>query len=145
MIEDHEAIAEPRARYTEADLLAEYKRLLDLKDEATAVVSTINKSIDACEGKLRECFEAAGKWVDGAGSKSGGITVTVREKWRTRYNPEHWPAIVAWAAATGNQHVIQRRLSDKPVMELLDAGTSLPEGLTVESYKDLDFRRDSRG
>lgn len=126
---------------TEADLLAKYRSLLDLKDEAAAVLSGINKDIDACEAAIRESFEASGKWEDGCAAKAGGVTVTVRQKWRAKYMPEHWESIVKWAAETGNAHLIQRRLSDKPVMELLDAGVSLPEGLTVEAYKDLVFLR----
>lgn len=130
---------------TEAELLSNYRRLLDLKDEANTVLSGINKDLDECEAKIRSAFEASGKWEDGCAAKAGGITVTVRQKWRAKYAPEQWASIVAWAGETGNSHLIQRRLSDKPVMELLDAGVSLPEGLTVEAYKDIDFRRDRAG
>lgn len=70
-----------------------------------------------------------------------GITVSIREKWRAKYTPELWPGVVEWAITHGHSHIVQRRLTDAAVMELVDNGVILPDGLSVESFKDLDVRR----
>jgi len=38
-------------------------------------------------------------------------------------------------------YLIQRRLNDSKVLELVDNGVPLPDGLTIEGYDDLAFRR----
>lgn len=130
---------------TEAELLTKYRALLDLKDEANSVLSGINKDLDNCEAAIRAAFEASGKWEDGCAAKAGGITVTVRDKPRACYAPESWEGIVKWAGETGNAAVVQRRLTDKAVLELLDSGVDLPEGLTVQWSKELSFLRTKLG
>lgn len=70
-----------------------------------------------------------------------GVNLTLRKKWRAKYEPELWGDIVKWAASSGLDYVVQRRLNDAKIMELVDNGIALPQGLTVESYNDLAFRR----
>lgn len=124
-----------------ADLLDEYKCLLDRKDELNAQVSTVVKSIDDIEHRIRSAMEVAGQTNDGDKVSAAGITVTMRQKWRAKYAPEHWSDVVRWAVEQGFDHIVQRRLSDAKVMELVDNGVTLPKGLNVEQYTDLDFRR----
>lgn len=70
-----------------------------------------------------------------------GVSVSTKTKWRAKYEPELWGDIVKWAASSGLDYVVQRRLNDAKIMELVDNGIALPQGLTVESYNDLAFRR----
>ncbi len=70
-----------------------------------------------------------------------GVSLTIRKKFRAKYEPEMWSDIVKWAASSGLDYVVQRRLNDAKIMELVDNGVPLPQGLTVESYNDLAFRR----
>jgi hypothetical protein len=70
-----------------------------------------------------------------------GVSVSTKTKWRAKYEPELWGEIVKWAANSGLDYVVQRRLNDAKIMELVDNGIALPQGLTVESYNDLAFRR----
>jgi hypothetical protein len=70
-----------------------------------------------------------------------GVSVTTKVKFRAKYEPELWSDIVKWAASSGLDYVVQRRLNDAKIMELVDNGVPLPQGLTVESYNDLAFRR----
>lgn len=70
-----------------------------------------------------------------------GLSASAKEKFRARYDPERWASILAWATATGNDHIVQRRLTDAKVVDLIDSGVELPEGLTVETYVDVSVRR----
>lgn len=70
-----------------------------------------------------------------------GLTVSLREKWRAKYIPDLWQRVVAWAISEGHSQIVQRRLTDAAVMELVDNGVPLPEGLSVEPFTDLDVRR----
>lgn len=134
--------AEPALNQTcEATLLAEYRRLLDLKDEQNEAVSGTNRQLEKIEAKIRDGLTARGQMVKGAKTGIDGLTLTVAEKWRAKYEPELWPTIVEWAGAHGMSHLVQRRLNDKAVMELVDSGQGLPVGLSVEAFLDLNFRR----
>lgn len=126
---------------TIAELLGIKSELLRQKDEATATLGTINESMDKVDRDIMEAMNSAGMTGDGAKVSDNGLTVTRRTKWRAKYDPEKWPTIFKWAAENGNEYLIHRRLSDAKVMELVDEGIQLPEGLTTEAYPSLDFRR----
>ncbi len=70
-----------------------------------------------------------------------GVSISIKTKWRARYDPDLWADIMKWAATNGVSYILQRRLNDAKIMELVDNGIALPEGLSVESYQDLAFRR----
>jgi hypothetical protein len=46
-----------------------------------------------------------------------------------------------WAVDTGNTHIFHRRLTDAKVIDLCNSGTALPEGLTLESFVNMNIRR----
>ncbi len=125
----------------EATLLADYRRLLDLKDDQNAAVKATTDQLNQIESQLRAGLEARGQFVDGAKTGIAGLTLTVNRKWYAKYDPALWPVIVEWAGTQGMSHLVQRRLNDKAVMELVDSGKGLPAGLGVESVLDLQFRR----
>jgi len=119
------------------EICARHKSLIDAKDELNAKLKAINEQIDASESEAREYLTAQGlDKVSGA-----GITLYTREKWRAKYDPELWGQLVKWAASSGRTDLIQRRLSDAKVMEYIDSGATVPEGLSVESFIALEFRR----
>jgi len=77
-------------------------------------------------------------------TKFGNDAVTVsvnNDALRAKYNPETWPEIIKWAVETSNDHIIQRRLTDAKVVELFNAGTEFPDGLSLEQYAKLSIRR----
>jgi hypothetical protein len=122
-------------------LLVKYRDALDHKDEVEAALSAAKRQCEAIEFEIRSALEQTGQWTPGAKVGTDGITCTVCTKWRAKYEPEKWKDIVKWAVETGNEHLIQRRLSDKPVMEIIDTGGTLPEGLSVQPFDELKFRR----
>lgn len=124
-----------------SDILADYRASLDRVDDAKAALRAAEDARDNAEHELRSAMEAAGLTDDGAKVSGAGVTVTWRQKMRAKYDPAKWDTLVRWAVDTNNQHIVQRRLTDKAVLELIDNGVALPDGLSVEAYDDIDFRR----
>ena len=114
-----------------------FRQIRDEIDEVEGRLKVLKQELHTQEAKILEHLSSNG--IDSI--KAAGVTFTVKEKFRATYDPELWPTIMDWATGCGFQHIIQRRLSDAKVLELIDAGVALPEGLTVQSYKDLAFRR----
>lgn len=125
------------------DLLDSFRAEKDKQDELNAQLAASRKLSEELEHAIMDAMKNSGLDADGSKVSHNGMTVTLRHKFRAAYDPEKWPSILQWAVATHNEHVIQRRLSDKPVLELMDNGDALPDGLTVTTYDDLDFRRSS--
>lgn len=127
---------------TIAELAAEYRRLWDESDALTAKQKDINARMGDIERDIREAMKNAGKVNDGdADTVAGVMRMTIRQKWRAGYEPDKWSDIVRWCVENGYDYLIQRRLSDAKVMDLVDNGISLPDGLQVSPYEDVDFRR----
>lgn len=126
---------------TEPELLAAWRKARDAVDDANATLKARTEELGAIEWSLRQLLENSGRWEVGVSTKCGGVSAAVRDKWRARYEPDRWGDIVKWAADTGNYSVVQRRLGDKAVMELVDAGTPLPDGLWAEADRVIEFRR----
>ena len=123
------------------DLLGRYLELLDEKEELDALVNGIKSSLADIEGAIQNKLEAEDQMK--AGTKVGieGLTVRVREKRKARYDPDRWMEIVKWATDNGKEFLVQRRLNDNVVMELVDQGVPLPTGLSVRCDTGLSFRR----
>lgn len=122
---------------TLGDLIRSWKKQKALVEEYESAAKSARGLLDDMEidinAKMRELgIESAAE---------DGVSISVKTKWRARYNPELWADIVQWAAANGVAYIVQRRMNDAKIMELVDNGIALPEGLSVESYQDLAFRR----
>lgn len=68
----------------------------------------------------------------------GKLTVE-KDKCSFRYDPDKWNDLVEWASSTGNQHIIQRRLNDSMIEDLVDVGVELPAFITPKFYDDIKF------
>jgi hypothetical protein len=117
--------------------LISLRALRDRKDELNAELKSIGEQEDACERTLLDWHKATNL----QSVKGGGLTVSFKADFHAKYSPELWPEIVKWAVETGNDHIIQRRLGDAKVIELVDNGIALPDGLTLEQYVKLNIRR----
>lgn len=118
-------------------MAARFKELQDRKDELQAQLKEVNKDIEEAEHQIGEYMAAES--LDKL--SANGITLYYKDKARARYEPEKWGELVAWAVRVGRTDLVQRRLSDAKVLELMDSGQEMPDGLTVEFYKSLEFRR----
>jgi len=128
---------------TIADLLAERRAIGDQIDEVNEVLSKLSEAKSNVERRIMDAMNAAGMEEDGAKVSANGITATMQHKWRARYSPDLWPAIIQWAGENGHADIVQRRLTDSKIVELFDSGAAFPEGLTMEPYRQLAFRRNN--
>lgn len=69
------------------------------------------------------------------------VVVSVKSDIRAAYDPERWEDYVRWCAETGNFACIQRRLGEKALKEMLDAGCEIPEFIRFEPYRKVSVRR----
>ncbi|MCC6661728.1 MAG: hypothetical protein IT437_12680 [Phycisphaerales bacterium] len=126
---------------TVAELLRDMRGVRDQKDDLNSQLAVLADREAELQAKLRGAMCAAGLDKDGGKVAGDGLSVTWREKWKANYEPQKWAAIVKWAVESGNDHIIQRRLTDAKVMSIVDSGGTLPDGLSVEAYTALDIRR----
>lgn len=122
---------------TIGELLAMKYNLHERKDELSADLSAVNKSIADVDEALMKQLRDSGQTK----ASDDRVTVSITDKMRAKYDPEKWPAIMESLVKAGYGHVVQRRLTDAKVIEMIENGVELPDGLTVESYPDLSFRR----
>jgi uncharacterized protein YlxW (UPF0749 family) len=114
------------------------RQVIDEREQLAAQDKVLSERKSALEAELLN-FHASTGLNSCAGA---GLSVTFDDgAVRAKYDPSKWADIVKWAVSTGNDHIIQRRLTDAKVIDLIENGTALPEGLTVESYTKLSTRR----
>ena len=120
--------------------LADMRRLLDDKERLNAELSDINKAIGKIESRLSDYCEKVG--VDQI-KADGVLSVSVKKTLRIGYDKDNWDALVEWAATTGNHHIVQRRISERPVRELMDTlGDDFPAHLfTYDEYSKVSHKR----
>jgi hypothetical protein len=119
------------------DLLSTYADVQADIENAETALSALKQRREALAESIKESLTASG--ADKASAH--GLTASIQIKDRAKYNPADWPSIVRWAVESGNDHIVQRRLTDAKVVELIRNGVSLPWGLTVESYRDIRVTR----
>lgn len=118
-------------------LLDDLRLTMDLIDELNQSLKVASKQRKAIEAKLQKAAESAG--VDSFSNSQ--ISVSFREDMIASYEPEHWNELVAWCVETGNYQLIQRRISTKPVKELIDNGLEIPAGVRLEPTTKINIRR----
>lgn len=122
---------------TMGELLHEYRTVLDRLAELAAKEKSLTEARALLETELKQRAESAG--VNAFSSDE--ISVTITEALRAAYDPEKWNDIVKWAVDTGNMHVIQRRLTDAKLEQLLLDGVPFPDGLRLEPVTKLNHRK----
>jgi hypothetical protein len=118
--------------------LAALRAVIDEREKLATADRELSKEKERLEASLLSFHNESG--LD---SLSGaGLSVSFDgEAMRAKYEPDRWAEIVKWAVSTGNDHIIQRRLTDAKVLDLIEQGVELPAGLTVENYTKLSVRR----
>lgn len=120
------------------ELLVELREIKDQKDALNGQLSALHEREEAINKQLLGVHEASGL----ESLSGGGLSVHFDpHAMRAKYEPEQWAGIVAWAVATGRDYIVQRRLSDGKILDLVKEGVELPEGLTLEGYTKISVRR----
>lgn len=119
-------------------LLEELRGIIDERETIAARDSTLSRRKSEIEVALLSYHDATGL----ESVKGGGMSVSFDgDACRAKYDPEKFNEIMAWAVATGNQHILQRRLTDARIVSLIKDGVALPDGLSVEPYTKISTRR----
>lgn len=118
-------------------ILDQYKAVIDEREALATRDSELAKLKAALERQMLDHSEQSGVTQ----FANDFISVSVSDANRATYAPEQWDGIVKWAAETGNLNLIHRRLSDAKVVALIEEGIALPDGLGIEPYKKLSYRR----
>lgn len=119
-------------------ILEELRAVIDEREQLSMRDSELSKRKDELEKQLLDYHGESGL----QSVKGGGLTISFDDSAvRAKYDPDKWNNIIRWAVETGNEHVIQRRLTDKKCESLLKEGVAFPDGLTLENYTKISTRR----
>lgn len=119
------------------ELLNELRSTMDTIDELNQSLNAVKKHRKDIERQILDESERTGTTSYG----NDAITVTVKEDFIAAYDPEHWNDLIDYASKTKNYQIVQRRLSTKPIAELIDNGAELPEGVRLEPITKINARR----
>ena len=118
-------------------LLNALRANMDRTDELNRELSALKKNRYAIERDLIHQAESAGLEK----LANDRLTVSVREELNAGYDPDHWNELIRWAVEHDAEHIIQRRLSSKPIQELAATGVALPDFIRLEPVTRLNVRR----
>ena len=122
---------------TPVELLTELRSIIDQRE----ALADQDRQLGARKREIELTLMGVANSTGLESFTGGGIRVGFSDKFRAVYNPEKWSDVVRWAVETNNTQIIQRRTSDAKIIDLHDSGVALPEGLTLESYRDISVRR----
>jgi len=116
--------------------LERLREVIDMREQLSQTDKELSAEKSQIERELEDYSRESGLDT----FKGGGMSISFNDALRAKYEPEKWPQIVRQLVADGNEHLIQRRLTDAKVEELaLTSG--LPEGLSLEPYRKISVRR----
>ena len=119
-------------------LLEELRSVIDRREE----LATEDKGLAERKAEIERALLEYQKATGVEALKGGGMSVTFdADAMRAKYDPERWDAIIRWAVEQNQTHIIQRRMTDAKVIDLVNTGVALPDGLTLEPYVKLSTRR----
>lgn len=118
-------------------VLNEYRGVMDKINEHNAWLKALREKKDRLEAQIVEAAEQTGVTE----FANDNLKATIREDFVASYDPAQWTDMVRWAVETGNEHIIQRRLSTRPVTELIDSGHALHPGIVLQPQKKISVRR----
>jgi len=122
-----------------SDTAIELRAVLDELDDVNAKKSELGARKDELLFTLQTGMEETGS--DSLKFEAAGISVTKKEVLKAAYDPEHWEGIFKWANDSGRSDCIHRRLSDAKIVEYMESGGALPEGLRLEPLTKMGTRR----
>lgn len=116
------------------------RELLDARDELNAQLKENGNAIRQIEDRLTDYCEKVG--VDQV-KVDGVLSLSIKDELRISYDKDNWDGLIRWAADTGNIHIVQRRISEKPIKELMSTlGDNFPAHLfKYDEYKKVSTRR----
>lgn len=119
-------------------ILADLRGINDERSRLSELDGRLSKKKQAIEMQLLDLHAETGL----SAMKGGGMSVSFDENaMRATVQPEHWESVKKWLCDNGHSSAIQRRLTDNAIIEMVQGGVALPEGLTLVSYVKINARR----
>lgn len=123
---------------TPDELLTRLRNVMDEQDTTNQRLAELRADRDSIEAKLLDLHKTT-KLTTFA---NDALTVSVAPNtMRVGYEPEKWDGIVKFFVEAGRTDLVQRRLSEGKILELLDSGAPLPDGLKFDGYTKISVRR----
>src|SRR5688572_1521470 len=105
----------PSVRNTQA-VLTELRSVIDARERLAAEDRALAKRREELESSLLSFHDETGlDSLSGAGLSISFDSAAMRCK----YEPDLWASIIRWAVDSGNDFIIQRRLTDAKVLDLI--------------------------
>jgi hypothetical protein len=116
-------------------------RCANLYHDVREIRLAMEKEVAAVQAREAELREHIINTLS-ASDDTGAAGLRYRAQIVTKAKPklEDWAAFTAWVASTGRFDCIQRRTSDKAVMELIEAGET-PPGVEKMHVKDVSIAK----
>jgi hypothetical protein len=108
--------------------------------EAVKALAGVESSLRGEQDRIEKALVDKAEREGVENFKGHGLTVSVENKLRARYDPARWDELVKWAVANGMTHLIQRRLNDSHFREMIENGDAIPDAVTMEAYTTLSVK-----
>ena len=110
------------------------KELLNERTRLKTEIKNLNAQLTEVETQLIQYLEQAE--VESVTVEGHRISVSSR----TYYSPENWDSVFAWIVKTNSPFILQKRLNNSIVADLIEAGEEIP---TVKPFtkEQLNIRR----
>ena len=118
------------------ELCDAYREVLTELDEHRATEKQLNSRKAELQAEvMRRCDSESIDKLSG-----NGITLSIREKPVVKISGD-WDEIVKALTESGHSYLIQRRVSAGKLQEEMDNGLRLPEGVSIETIREVGHRR----
>lgn len=117
--------------------MAQLRQVIDLREKIAELDRELSQRRESLERILLDFHETSGLEQ----LRAGGLSITFNPALRPRIDPEKWDGIYEWAVHTGNTQCLYRQVAQAKFLELIEQGSQMPEGVTVESYTKINTRR----
>lgn len=114
----------------------EYKRVASIRIARQKAVDEIKSRESELRDYLIEHIDADNE----AGVMGREYQATIKKDVKPRIDPEKWNEFHQWVAENGRFDLLQKRMSDKAVMELINEGVELP-GVEKMHVKSVSVRK----
>jgi hypothetical protein len=114
----------------------EYKRVSGIRLDMDKEVAKVKARETELKNHLIDNIDADSE----AGVMGRNYQAIIKTNYRPRMDAEYWPQFYAFVAENDRFDLLQKRLSDTAVMELLNAGEEVP-GVERMTVKDVSIRK----
>lgn len=125
--------------HTADSVVEEYIQMRDRR-------ATIKALYDSEDEAIKKEMEARETWLLVALQQFGGESIrtshgTAYKQLKVRSSCADWPAYWAWMAQTGRFDGVEKRVGQKMISDMLEAGQELPPGINTHTEQTVTIRK----